>query len=151
MAVVIAKNPAYWAPGHFIVPDMPGKPIIFKFLLRFRRLNEGERRSLEERLQAGGDYVRAVELAILKKEPVPPQPENLINDKELLDLVLVDWDGFHEADASVAIYTPATRAQVTFDNPGLEAAMARAYLESRNPSQDLAEAEKNSEAQPATT
>ena len=24
MAVVIAKNPAYWAPGHFIVPDMPG-------------------------------------------------------------------------------------------------------------------------------
>ena len=151
MAVVIAKSPAYWAPGHFIVPDMPGKPIVFKFQLRFRRLNEEERKSLDERIQAGAAYVRSVELAIIKNEPVPPQPENLVNDKALLDLVLVDWSGFHDEDGCVAVYTPAARAQAVFDNPGLEAAMARAYLESRNPSQDLAEAEKNSVAQPATT
>ena len=150
MAVVITKNPAYWAPGHCIVPDQPGQPLVFKFKARFKRLNEEERKALDQRIHAGREYVRALSRALLENQPAPPQPTDQITDKEVLDLVLVDWDGFKNDDGSVAIYTPAARAQVVFDNPGLEGAFVRAYLESRDVSQDLAAAEKNSEALPAT-
>lgn len=151
MAVVVVKNPAYWAPGHLVIPDQPGKPIIFKFKARFRRLNEAERKELDARMEAGRDYVRAVGRAMLEGKPAPVQPQNLITDRDLLDQVMTDWEGFHNGDGSVAIYTPAARHQVTFDTPGLEQAMARAYLESRDPAQDLAAVEKNSEAPSATT
>lgn len=151
MAVVIAKTPAYWAPGHLILPDQPGQPLVFKFKLRFRRLNEDERKEVDGHINAAQEHMRAISRAIIDGKPIPSHPADQFSDKKLLDIVLVDWSGFLEEDGGIAIYTPAARAQATRDNPGLEAAMARAYLESRDPSQDLAEAEKNSEALPATT
>lgn len=151
MAVVITKKPAYWAPGHFIAPDEPGQPLVFKFKARFKRLNEEQRKELDQRINSGREWMRSVSRALLENQPTPPQPADQITDKELLDLVMVDWDGFKNDDGTVAIYTPAARNQVAFDNPGLEGAMVRAYLDSRDASQDLAAAEKNSEALPATT
>ena len=88
MAVVITKNPAYWAPGHFIVPDQPGQPLVFKFKARFKRLNEEERKALDQRIHAGREYVRALSRALLENQPAPPQPTDQITDKEVLDLVL---------------------------------------------------------------
>ena len=74
-----------------------------------------------------------------------------ITDREVLDLVLVDWEGFTAEDGTAAMYTEATRAQLCEDWPGIEAAMVRAYLESRNPAQQREAAAKNSEALSSTT
>lgn len=150
MSVVIARAPAFWAPGHFILPDQPGKPLVFKFKLRFRRLKDKERKDLDRRIQATRDSVNAAVRAAMAGMP-RPDVTPAITDKEVLDVVLVDWDGFPNDDGSIAIYTEAARAQVVEDYPGIESAMVLAYLESRDPSQDLKEVEKNSEALPATT
>lgn len=151
MSVVVCPNPAFWAPGHLVVPDRPGKPYIFKFEARFKRLDEEETKALDARLNKAHEQHQARIQAILKGESAP-EFAPAITDRELLDLVMVDWgDEFKDAEKKPVMYTPAVRIETCQATPGLEVAMSRAYLEARNPSQDLKEAEKNSEAPPATT
>ena len=150
MSVVINPHPAFWAPGHLVIPDQPDKPFVFKFKARFRHLNETEQKDLDDKLSLNQERIQAQVQATLKREPVP-KFEPAITDKEIVELVMVDWEGFNDAAKKPVPYTPAARIQACADTRGLETAFCRAYLEARNPSQLLAEAEKNSEAPPATT
>lgn len=150
MSVVVLPNPAYWAPGHLVIPDQVDKPFVFKFACRFKHLNEGEQRELDEKIALNQQRQQAQVQAILKNQK-PPEFVAAITDKEIVEQVMVDWEGFKDGEGRIAIYTPAARAQACADTRGLETAMCRSYLESRNPDQVIREAEKNSEAQPATT
>lgn len=148
--VVVASRPAFWAEGHLVLPDEPGKPLVFKFMVRFKRLKTTEQRELDKRINENRRLVREhMESVINGKTMAEFVPA--ITDKELLEKVLVDWKGFKNADGGVVIYTEAARDQVIEDYPGMEAAMARAYLDSRDPSQDLKALEKNSEALSVTS
>ena len=150
MAVVLTKNPAYWAEGFFVIPDQPGRPIVIDFRLRFKRLKKAEADELDRRIRINSEHHQAQLRAIVENRPVPQfVPE--ITDKEVLDAVLVDWEGFNAEDGTAAMYTDATRTQLCDDYPGMEAAMVRAWLESRQPAQQREAAAKNSEALPATT
>jgi hypothetical protein len=150
MSVVVLPNPAYWAPGHLVIPDQVDRPYVFKFRGRFKHLNEDEQRELDKKIALNQQRQQDQVQAILKGQQ-PPEFVAAITDKEIVELVMVDWEGFKDSEGRIAIYTPAARAQVCADTRGLETAMCRAYLESRNPDQVLKEAEKNSEAPPATT
>ncbi|MDZ7862677.1 hypothetical protein [Acidovorax sp.] len=150
MSVVINPHPAFWAPGHLVIPDQPDKPFVFKYKARFRHLSEAEQKDLDDKMALNQERQRAHFQAILKREPVP-KFEAAITDKEIAALVLVDWEGFTDAEKKPVPYTPAARDQACADTPGLDSSFCRAYLEARNPSQVLKDAEKNSEALPATT
>lgn len=148
--VVVTSRPAFWAEGHLVLPDEPGKPLVFNFLVRFKRLKTTEQRELDKLIAENRRLVREHVQAVVNGQNVP-EFVSKITDKELLDKVLCDWKGFKDAGGAVVIYTEAARAQVVEDYPGMEAAMARAYLDSRDPSQDIKALEKNSEALSVTT
>ena len=40
MAVILTRNPAYWADGFYVIPVQPGKPIVIDFQLRFKHLRK---------------------------------------------------------------------------------------------------------------
>lgn len=150
MSVILTKNPAYWADGFFVIPDQPGRPIVIDFRLRFKRLKKSEADELDRRIRINSERHQAQLRAIVAGEPVPEMvPE--ITDKEVLDAVLVDWEGFNAEDGTAAMYTVAARAQLCDDYPGMEAAMVRAWLESRHPAQQREAAIKNSEVPSGTT
>lgn len=150
MAVILTKTPAYWAEGFFVLPDQPGRPIVIDFRLRFKRLKKAEVVELDRRIRINTERHQAQLRAIVAGEPAPEVvPE--ITDAELLDQVLADWEGFTTEDGTAAMYSPALRAQLCDDYPGIEAAMVRSWLESRQPAQQREAAVKNSEALPSTT
>lgn len=150
MSVILTKNPAYWADGFFVIPDQPGRPIVIDFRLRFKRLKKAEADELDRRIRINSERHQAQLRAIVAGEPVPEMvPE--ITDKEVLDAVLVDWEGFNAEDGTAAMYTVAARAQLCDDYPGMEAAMVRAWLESRHPAQQREAATKNSVVPSGTT
>ena len=150
MAVILTKTPAYWAEGFFVLPDQPGRPIVIDFRLRFKRLKKAEAEELDRRIRINSERHQAQLRAIVAGEPVP-QVDPEITDKEVLDQVLADWEGFTDEGGTAAMYTEAARAQLVEDYPGIEAAMVRAWLESRQPAQQREAAAKNSEALPSTT
>lgn len=150
MAVILTRNPAYWADGFYVIPDQPGKPIVIDFQLRFKHLRKPERKELDQRLEVNARRYRERLQAISERKPDPGFTPEIL-DKEVLDLVLVDWSGFQDEGGSPAIYTPAARAQLVDDFPGIEAAFVAAYLQSRDPDQKREAAAKNSEAPSSTT
>ena len=150
MAVILTKNPAYWAEGFFVLPDQPGRPIVIDFRLRFKRLKKADVEALDQRIRINNQRHQAWLRAVVAGE-APAMPTLDITDREVLDTVLVDWEGFSAEDGTAAMYTEAARAQLCDDYPGIEAAMVRAWLESRHPAQEREAAAKNSEALPATT
>lgn len=129
MAVVISKNPAFWAPGFLVLADGDGQ-LTFEYRARFKRLPAERQREILELLEKN-------RLAAFKGEPLA------YTDRELLDEVMVDWEGFKDADGRPVIYTPASRVQACVDWFGLESSFSRAFLESAWPQQIKKEAEKN--------
>lgn len=123
MSVVLASI-AFWAHGHLDLIGDFGKTETINFKARFKRLKSSEQRSLAERLAASS-----------------------INDVELLDLVLLDWE-LKSATGELIAYTPAMRAEVFEEWAGLQGQFVRAYFEALN---GKGAAEKNSEAPSATT
>lgn len=150
MAVVITTNPAYWADAFFVLPDQPGRPIVFDFRLRFRRLKTAESEELDRRIRIDSERHREQLRALVEGATVPDYTPALSN-KELLAAVLVDWEGFADAEGAPVMYTAAACAQLCEDYPGIEAAMARAWMESRSPAQEREAAAKNSGAPSSTT
>lgn len=150
MAIVLAKTPAYWTDGFFVLPDQPGRPIVVEFRLRFQRLKRAQMQELERRIRITSERHQAQLRAIVAGEPAPEvQPE--ITDQELLAQVLVDWEGFTDGEGKAVMLTEQARQQLCEDYPGMEGAMVRAWLESRQPAQQREEAAKNSVAPPSTT
>lgn len=123
MSVVLASI-AFWVNGQLELIGDFGKSETIEFKARFKRLKSSERKSLNERLLAG-----------------------TINDAELLDLVLIDWE-LKSATGDFIAYTPANRSEVFEDWAGLEAQFVRTYFEAVS---GKAAAEKNSVAPSATT
>src|SRR5450830_568249 len=117
MSVVLASI-AFWANGHLDLIGDFGKTETIKFKARFKRLKSSEQKNLAERLTAGS-----------------------INDVELLDLVLLDWE-LKSATGELIAYTPAMRAEVFEEWAGLQGQFVRTYFEVLNGKA----AEKNSEA-----
>lgn len=149
MSVVIGK-PAFWADCFLVLPDEPGQPSVFKFKARFKRLNTEESKALDKRLHLNQERLQAQVDAMVAKKPVP-EFVSAITDVELVNDVLVDWDGMQDAHGGNVPYTPAARDQLFADYAGMDTAFARAFLKNRNPDQVIKDAEKNSEALPATT
>lgn len=129
MAIVITKNPCFWAPAFLVIPADEGT-ITFKFRLRFKRLPTERNREI----------LRAI--GAMPPEEGKPKPAP-ITDRELLDEVLADWDKFTDEDGKPVPYTPAARAQVVADYFGMEAAMARSFIDHAWPEQIDKAAEKN--------
>lgn len=149
MSVVIGK-PAFWADGFLVMPDQPGQPSVFEFRARFKRLNTQEAKELDKRLLENQQRLQAQVDAMVAKKPIP-EFVPAITDAELVNQVLVDWEGMPDAHGGSVPYTPAARDQLFADYAGMDTAFARAYLKSRNPDQVIKDAEKNSVAPPATT
>lgn len=150
MSVVLTKTPAYWADAFFVLPDQPGRPMVIEFRLRFKRLRKTESEELNRRIRINSDRHQAQLRAMIDGKPVP-ELQIEVTDAQVLDAVLVDWEGFTAEDGTAAMYTVAARNQLCEDYPGIEAAMVRAWLESRHPDQQRAATEKNSEPPAATT
>ncbi len=129
MAVVITKNPAFWAPGFLVIPDGDGA-LTFEYRARFKRLPAERQREILELLDKNRDASR-------RGQPL------VLTDKELLDEVMADWEGFKDEDGKPVPYTPACRDQACADWFGLEASFSRAFLNAAWPEQRKKEAEKN--------
>ena len=129
MPVVITKNPAFWAPGFLVIPDADGT-ITFEFRCRFKRLPSERQAELI-------DLIEKNRAALRDGKPA------LLTDKQLLDEVQVDWEGFKDENREVVIYSEANRAQACADWFGLEAAMVRSFLNHAWPEQRKKDAAKN--------
>ena len=129
MSVVLSKNPAFWAPGFLVIPDGDGQ-FTFEYRARFKRLPTERQKEILAQLEEN-------RLATLAGKPL------VLTDKQLLDEVLVDWEGFKDADGDIVVYSPANRDQACAEWFGLEASFSRAYLRAAWPEQIKKEAEKN--------
>lgn len=150
MAVILTRNPAYWAEGFYVIPDEPGKPVVVDFRLRFRHLKGAERKELDRRIEINAQRYRERLQALAAGKAAPDFVPEIL-DKEVLDLVLLDWSGFRDEEGRAAMYTPAARAQLVEDFPGIEGAFVAAYMQSRDPEQKRDAAAKNSEVPSGTT
>lgn len=129
MAVVITKNPAFWAPGFLVIPDDDGT-LTFEYRARFKRLKSERQRQILDLIEKNREADR-------NGQPL------VLTDRELLNEVMVDWEGFNDEEGKAVMYTPVQRDQACADWLGLEASFCRAFLNAAWPAQRKKEAEKN--------
>ena len=161
MSVKLSANPFFWAPALLVLAGDNGETFEHAFKCKFKRLKTSEHKLLARRLDAGrAAAMAAAGLAAIATsapavdEPQAPTPDQAdpvkpITDTELLDQVLLDWQGLADEAGSPVSYSPAERLAANEEWFGLEAAMVRSYFDNAFP--NARTAAKNSGAPRATS
>ena len=105
----IAIKPTFVAPVVMRVPG-DGQVEEVRFSAVFKRLSRTENDTLQSRLEA-----------------------RTLTDKDLLDMVLADWQGLEGDDGAPYICTVENRAAAVEEWTGFEAAIAYSYFENAYP------------------
>lgn len=100
----INAKPTFKAPVTFRLAG-DGEVVEVKFTAVFRRVKENEAQQMQTRLEQG-----------------------TLRDRELLDQVLVGWDGLDAEDGAPFAFTPENRASAQQDWPTFEAAVVASYF-----------------------
>lgn len=162
MAVILASC-AFWAPVKFIVAGDDGKPEIFKFRARYKRLTRTERKELERRVAANSltpDVRKSARERLDSSEHkytakdrqeielrIQAEP---IDDEEFLKEVLVDWE-LKDKKGDVVVFSLATLAELSDAWDGFEAALVGAFYEGKAKATSKEAVEKNSAEPSAIT
>ncbi|MDD2711365.1 MAG: hypothetical protein PHU77_00455 [Simplicispira sp.] len=142
MAVKISGlKPTIKCPATLYLPADDGQHVQHAFGVHFRRQTASERDKLSERYTKG-DAV---------KDPVTGETKLVpITSAQLLDAVVMGWDGMLDEAGQPVPYSHAERAATEEENAGLEQAMVVSWYDHVFINQRMA-AIKNSKAPSATT
>jgi hypothetical protein len=107
MTFKLAINPYFWACVKLsLVGDM-GKRIEGTFKAKYRRMAQKEYESILAKMRLPLKPDGALEASdTVEGDDAQPHQEWRITDKELLDLVLLDWDDLLDEDDQKMPYTP---------------------------------------------
>lgn len=133
MTFKLAINPFFWAAvAVSLVGDM-GVRIEGGFKAKYRRLKQKEYEALLKRMNLPVKPVDAESLALAEEAAKAEgrTAEWRITDRELLDLVLLDWDDLLDENDAKLPYTPENleRAEEVM---GVRAAMVQAFFDAHN-------------------
>ncbi len=137
MAVVLASV-AFWAPVVLALPGDDGKPETVDFRARYKRLKKSERVELDACLMAS----RVHHEAGLRGQEVPAGLAEPITDREVLQMVLVDWD-LKDKQGQAVPYTSQMLDELGEDWDGFEAALVVGYFAARQRQADPEARAKN--------
>lgn len=117
MAFKIAASPTYKVDVVVHFPGEDGKLRKQSFVAVFKRLTQGEIETLRDRIAARNNG------ALLATEPQP------ISDRELLDEVLVGWEGVQDEDGNELLFNEANKDALLALHP-TQPRLVAAYLKS---------------------
>ena len=101
----INAKPTFRAPVSMRLAGDDGQVIEVNFHGVFRRVDEDQANKMQDMLQKG-----------------------TLRDKDLLDTVLVGWDGLEAVDGAPFAYSAENRASAQHDWPTFEAALVSGYF-----------------------
>jgi hypothetical protein len=130
MAFKLAINPFFWTPVKLrLVGDM-NVPIEVEFKAKYKRLAQPDYEALLARLRLpvqpadAQDLEDATEAAKAEGRTVAWR----VTDKEVVEQVLLDWDGIVDEDDQVLAYTPDNLERVE-KVLGVRAALVNAFFD----------------------
>lgn len=135
MTFKLAINPFFWAAVKLsLVGDM-GKRIEGSFKAKYRRLSQQEYEALVARMQLPmkpasepGEVAEGDDPGQLEAGDASEFKQWRITDKEVLDLVLLDWDDLLDEHDQKIPYTPDTLEQAEAVL-GVRASLVQAFFE----------------------
>jgi hypothetical protein len=130
MAFKLAINPFFWALVKLrLVGDM-GVPIEVEFKAKYKRLSQPDYEALLARMRLPVKPADADEAAA-EEERAQAEGRTVawrVTDKEVVDLVLLDWDGIVDESDQTLAYTP-DNLELVEKVLGVRAALVNAFFE----------------------
>lgn len=111
----VAVKPSFSAPVSMLLAGDDGKPIEIQFSVTFKRLSGEDNRALQGKLESQS-----------------------LSDRELLEMVLLDWSDLSDVDDMPFTYSRENLAAASRDWSAFEPAIVRSYFHYAYPA-----AEKN--------